>query len=176
MIRLNTRRTSMARNATSGIYLPDLGPGTGLAILGFRAHVFGCSDCCCAQSGFNAALGREADRALTDLLVLTRMIRQEGQRRVSISAPGCGRVTEDEVCLARALLAAQAWDERALERHLSCLLAGTASSSLITLVTQIADTFAGHGLAFHVPAHAKVIPAKRMPLSTLSQTSRLKRT
>lgn len=143
--------------------LPDLGPATGLAILGFRAHVFGDVDCCCVRSGYGAAFGPEAEHALADLLLLARLVGSEGQRRVALSAPGCLHMTRDEVSLACALTAAQAWDDRALAAHLESLLGAPAGDALKTLATRIADTFAGHGLAFEAPADARGVPEAQTP-------------
>lgn len=143
----------------SDTLLPQLGPATGLLILGFRANAFGQSDCCCVQSGFRAALGRDADEALGDLLVFTRLMGRSGRRRIALTAPGCERMTRDELSLASGLAAAQAWDLDSRDRHLGELLAGPPTDALTELVTRIADTFAGHGLAFHVPRGPEALRA-----------------
>lgn len=153
----------MGQHSFSDIFLPDLGPASGLIILGFRSHAFGCSDRCCVRSGFGAALGQDADEALGDLLVFTRIISAEGSRRIGLTAPGCARMTADELSVICAFAAAQAWDTVARDIHLKRLLAGPIPASLPILVTRLSDTFAGHGLAFEVPKDRGAVPGGLTP-------------
>ena len=125
-------------------------------ILGFRAHAFGHSDCCAVQSGYKAALSQDADAVLAELLVFARLMGHEGHRKISLTAPGCCRLTRDEVSIAGAFHAAQAWDEFDLDAHLSWLLAGPVPRRIMNVVTSIADSFAGHGLAFEAPQRSRV--------------------
>jgi len=147
----------LAHHAFSDVFLPDLGPASGLIILGFRSHAFSCSDRCCVRSGFGAALERDAEEALGDLLVFTRIIGAEGSRKIGLTAPGCGRMTEDELSVVCAFAAAQAWDTVARDVHLRRLLAGQVSACLSTLVTKLSDTFAGHGLAIEAPEEKRAV-------------------
>jgi hypothetical protein len=78
-------------------------------------------------------------------------------------------MTEDEVSIACALTAAQAWDEAALEDHLEGLLAGSPSVSLKDLVVRIADTFAGYGLAFEAPRPMRATFRATTPAFRLSE-------
>lgn len=153
----------MTHQSSRSVFLSHHGPATGLAILGLRAHAFGRADCCCVQSGFRAAFGAEAEAALADILLFTRLLAGASARRIALSAPGCDRMTRDEVSVACAFTAAQAWDDIALEAHLSWLLSGPVRLGLGDLVTRIADTFAGHGLAFEAPGEARPVPAGRTP-------------
>jgi len=153
----------VARHAISNVHITDLGPATGLAILGFRAHAFGRGDCCCVRSGFSAALGSDADEALQDLLVFTRILGCEGDRKIGLAAPGYGRLTRDELSIACAFSAAQAWDDVAMDAHLSWLLGGSVSQSLKAIVLKIGDMFAGHGMAIDAPTEARRVPAGTTP-------------
>ncbi|MEM9839594.1 MAG: hypothetical protein AAF830_10640 [Pseudomonadota bacterium] len=161
----------MAQHAFSNVFLPNLGPGTGLAILGFRAYAFGRTECCCVQSGFSAALGADAPEALADLLTFTRVLGASGTRKIGLTAPGCARMTQDELSIACALAAAQAWDQAAVCAHLSRLLGTPASAVLQSIITQIGDTFAGHGLGFEAPADARAVPAGTTPAFRLVSSS-----
>lgn len=161
----------MTRHAISKVALTDLSPASALAILGFRAHAFGRGDCCCVRSGFSAALGSDADEALADLLVFTRVMGSEGARKIGLAAPGCGRMTRDELSIACALSAAQAWDEVALDAHLSWLLGAVVPQSLTILVGKIGDMFAGHGMAFEAPVEARQVPASATPAFRLVKSS-----
>ncbi|MEM7741404.1 MAG: hypothetical protein AAF225_11460 [Pseudomonadota bacterium] len=147
----------------SDVTLPELGTGTGLLLFGFRASVFGRAGCHCVQSGFASALGEDADEALSDLLTFARLLSNEGTRKIGLSAPGHGRMTRDEVSLACVFSAAQAWDQVALEAHLSWLIGGPVTPKLMRIVTKIADTFAGHSLAFYAPRSARCVPAGDTP-------------
>jgi len=154
-VQLHTER-QLSKRSFSGVYLTELGPATGLVILGFRAHAFGQSDACCIRSGFQAAMGADAGEALSDLLIFTRMMAIDGHRKIGLTAPGCSQMTRDELSVARAFFSAQAWDEVGLDAHLSWLLAGPVPSSVVAIMTKIADTFAGHGLAFSAPEQSRV--------------------
>jgi hypothetical protein len=147
----------------ANVFLPDLGPATGLAILGFRAHAFGCARCCSIESGFRSALGDEAETAISDLRTFTHALGHVGARRISLSAPGCGRMTRDEVSIACAFAATQAWDCSALNVHLSWLLAGPVPEKMTDSVVRIGDIFAGHGLAFNAPKGAPAVPNSVTP-------------
>ena len=125
--------------------------------VGVRAHAFGRTDCCCVQTGFRTALEEEADGVLADLLTFTRVMGHVEARRISLSPPGSGRMTRDEVSVACGFVAAQAWDAAALDAHLSWLLAGPVPRRLTDLVIRIADSFAGHGLAFEAPHEARAV-------------------
>lgn len=155
--------TNMNPHQQSDVTLPELGTGTGLVLFGFRASVFGRADCHCVQSGFVSALGKDAGEALGDILTFARLLSDEGTRKIGLSAPGHGRMTRDEVSLACAFSAAQAWDQVALEAHLSWLIGGPVPPRLIKIVTKIADTFAGHSLAFRAPRSARRVPAGDTP-------------
>jgi len=161
----------VSRHAMSDVLLTELGPATALALVGFRAHAFGRADCCCVRSGFSAALGRDAHEALAVLLVFTRIMGHEGGRKISLAAPGCGRMTRDELSIACAFSAAQAWDDVAMDAHLSWLLGGPVPQSLKTLVGKIGDIFAGHGMAFEAPVEARRVPAGSTPAFRLVGTS-----
>ncbi|MEO1043625.1 MAG: hypothetical protein AAFX52_15195 [Pseudomonadota bacterium] len=145
------------------VTLPELGTGTGLVLFGFRASVFGRADCHCVQSGFASALGDDAQEALNDILIFARLLSSEGTRKIGLSAPGHGHMTRDEVSLACVFSAAQAWDQVALDAHLSWLVGGPVAPRLIKIVTKIADTFAGHSLAFYAPQSARCVPAGMTP-------------
>lgn len=160
----------MAQHAFSGTDLPSLGAATGLAILGFRSHAFGCTDRCCVQAAFSSAFGTQAGETLADLLVLTRLVSGAGTRKIALTAPGCCRMTRDEVAIACALAAAQAWDPGAVEGHLRSLLAAPVPKALIDITLQIADAFAGRGLAFETPAAARPVPGAVTPAFRLSNS------
>ncbi|MEM7740031.1 MAG: hypothetical protein AAF225_04455 [Pseudomonadota bacterium] len=153
----------MNAHQLSDVTLPELGNGTGLVLFGFRAAVFGQADCHCVQSGFTSALGADAAGALEDILTFARLLGHEGTRKIGLSAPGHGRMTRDEVSLACVFSAAQAWDQVALEAHLSWLVGAPVPPRLVKIVTKIADSFAGHGLAFHAPRQARCVPAGNTP-------------
>ena len=153
----------MNHRAFSNVTLSDLRPASSLFILGFRACAFGIPQCCRVQCSFNSGLGRDADQALGDVLTFTRAISADGVRKIGLTAPGSDRMTRDEVSIVCVLSAAQAWDEVAVDVHLSGLLAGPVSPSLRALVTKIADTFAGHGLAFTAPAEVRQVSGAQTP-------------
>ncbi|MEM1380707.1 MAG: hypothetical protein AAGH41_08790 [Pseudomonadota bacterium] len=154
----------MAHHQFSDVALPDLGPATGLAVLGFRACAFGRQDCTCIMSCYHNALGCDADQTMGHVLQFTRLMGNAGFRKIGLSAPGCGRMTRDEVSIACAFSAAQAWDEVALEAHLSWLVAGPVPGHLTQTVIEIADIFAGHGLAFRAPPQGEARPEGAKPV------------
>ncbi|MEO1043723.1 MAG: hypothetical protein AAFX52_15690 [Pseudomonadota bacterium] len=153
----------MNSHQLSDVTLPELGTGTGLVLIGFRASVFGQAGCFCVQSGFAASFGQDARPILVDILTCARVLGEEGTRKIGLSAPGQSRMTRDEVSLVCAFSAAQAWDHVALAAHLSWLADRPAAPRLIEVITTIADDFAGFGLAIHAPLAARCVPAGTTP-------------
>lgn len=158
-------------HAFSDIVLPELGHATGLALLGFRAFAFGKEGCFCVQNGYRQALGADSKGALEAMGRLVSALAKEGRRRVMLSAPGCGRLTRDEVSITCALAAAQAWDSGALDAHLSWLLATTVPPLVADAATDIGDVFAAQGLAFTAPEAAKAVPQGLTPAFSLVRGS-----
>ena len=147
----------------SDIHLPELGAGAGLLLWGFRACAFGARRCCAVTTGYDRAFGEEGEETLEAVLAFTRAIGTEGARKIQLSAPGCGRMTKDEVSIACVFSAAQAWDEAARDAHLTWLLASEPRRALCERVTRIADAFAGHGLPVMAPASARAVPCGITP-------------
>ncbi len=145
----------------SGIYLPQLGTGAGMALLGFRAAAGGNTQCCVLQRCFSTAFSGDAVPILSDFHVLAHILGQEGRRRVSLSRPGVARLTPDEISIVAMLSSAQRGDTFARDAHLSWLLARRPARAFSRIVEQIADRFAYSGLEIKAPP--SVMHTKRMP-------------
>ncbi|MEM9840441.1 MAG: hypothetical protein AAF830_14970 [Pseudomonadota bacterium] len=160
----------MTENRFSGLQLSDLGTGTGLAILGFRACAFGRQQCCRVASGFGAALGEEAGDTLSDLMALTVQVNHQGRRKIGLAGMGCLGVTHEEALIAKAFFATQALNERGAQSHLTTLLGREPTPQISLLMSRISDTFAGYGLAFGDPdaaqSSSKTSPSKHQNQSS----------
>lgn len=132
--------------------LPEMTPGTVLAIFGFRACAVGRAGCCTLRSAYQRALADDCPTALANMLTFVRMVGYHGRRRVRLSVPGCGRMTADEMLVAAIFAACQAKDYRLRNAHLTWLLAQPPSVSISGLVMEIADCFARNSLPIEAPA------------------------
>jgi hypothetical protein len=154
-------------HAFSDLVLPELGPASGLALLGFRAFAFGKESCFCVQNGYRQALGADSEAALQAVGHFVRALSEEGRRRIMLSAPGCGRLTRDEVSVTCALSAAQAWDQGALDAHLSWLFARMVPPAVAEAAADVGDVFAAHALGFSAPEAARAVPQGLTPAFSL---------
>lgn len=146
----------------SNFTLPELGIGAGFALWGFRGCALRCSGCCAMIQGFERAFGEEAGTVLSGMRTLVRAIGYDGRRKVTLSKPGCARVTADEISIAAMFAAAQTHNTAARDAHLVWLLARQPSQELSDLATRIADSFVRAGLRIVAPA-AEVGPQAAAP-------------
>lgn len=134
-----------------GVFLPDLGLGTGIAIWGFRACASGHSQCPPVTKGFDRVFGDRGPEALADVLQLARIFGFEGRRTISIALPGCGRMTADELSMAAMLAAAQQGADDERDNHATWLLGQRPRDHVCDVVERIAETFGEYDLAMAKP-------------------------
>lgn len=131
--------------------IPDLGPGAGFALWAFRAAAIGHIGCCALRRGYDEAFGPEAERALAAIDRLARAIGNEGGRVITLSHPGCGRVTADELSLTAALAAAQAGDIDKRNAHLNWLMCARTEKEARLIADEIGALFMTAGLSISAP-------------------------
>lgn len=134
-----------------GVFLPDLGLGTGIAIWGFRACASGHSQCPPITKGFERVFGKRGPEALADVLQLARIFGFEGRRRIAIAEPGCGRMTADEVSMAAMLAAAQRGAGEERDNHATWLLGQLPGVHLTGVIERIAEIFSEYDLSMDAP-------------------------
>lgn len=89
---------------------------------------------------FGQACGPLADQALTALFVLVKQLGWRGRRRLKLHAPGCAKITGDEMLLLAAFASAQAEDGgRSLGLWLERLTDAPPEPPLEASVRMIAD-------------------------------------
>ena len=142
------------------VFVPKLGVGTGLVIMSFRACALGRAKCCPIIEGYERAFGLEGPTTLSDMHNLTSVLGNDGRRKLTITAPGCARLTADELSIVAMFAAAQADDAAGRDAHLLWLLAKSPGKQVSALVSRIADTFARHGLRIKAPP---AVVQTRMP-------------
>jgi len=131
--------------------VPDLGSGAGFALWAFRAAAVGHMGCCALVRGYENEFGERAGRALSAVHRLARVIGREGGRVITLSHPGCGRVTADELSLVAALAAAQAGDAGKRNAHLSWLMCARAEETARAIADEIGALFKESGLVITAP-------------------------
>lgn len=142
------------------VFVPQLGVGAGLVMMSFRACALGRAKCCMIIEGYERAFGLEGPATLSDMHDLTSVLGNDGRRKLTITAPGCARLTADELSIVAMFAAAQADDAAGRDAHLLWLLAKSPGKQVSTLVSRIAGTFARHGLNIKAPP---AVVQTRMP-------------
>ena len=148
--------------------LPDLGIGAGMIVWGFRASAAGRARCCVLTQGFDKALGEAGPMGLGGLAALAREIGFRGRRKVSLSAPGCIRVTADELSLIACVSTAQSGQFHEMTAHLSWLLAQSQTGEAGRLVQLVSRAFSHAGLEVKKP-EMEITPAPDHALSRSPQ-------
>lgn len=134
-----------------GVFLPDLGIGTGIALWAFRACASGHSKCPPVTRGFDQAFGERGAEALADIVQLVRIFGFAGRRQISIAMPGCGRMTSDELSLAAMLAAAQAGEHEERDAHATWLFGCRPQPHVGDVVDRIALMFEEYELPMERP-------------------------
>ncbi|MEM9937969.1 MAG: hypothetical protein AAF768_03905 [Pseudomonadota bacterium] len=135
----------------SGVHVPDLGLGAGIALWSFRACARGGAKCCTLVRGFERTFGEDGPSALAGVLDFARSLGNDGRRGILLAMPGCARVTADELSIVACLSSAQARDCALCDAHLSWLYAGPPPQNLSDTVFEIADHFSTYGLQITSP-------------------------
>ena len=149
----------------AGVLVPKLGLGTGLVMMSFRACALGRTECCAIVEGYERAFGLDGPATLSDMQNLTSVLGNDGRRKLTITAPGCARITADELSIVAMFAAAQADDAAGRDAHLLWLLAKSPGRQVSALVSRIADTFGRHGL--HIKAPPAVVQIRVPPREAL---------
>lgn len=136
---------------STAITIPDLGPGAGYALWGFRAAATGHVSCPALVNGYEDAFGDFGRPALGALRMLAREIGSAGGRRVTIAAPGCCCVTADELSIVALLSAAQAKDTALCDAHLSWLMCGRGERGARAAAMSLGGIFASAGMTIERP-------------------------
>ena len=144
-------------------FLPDLGPGAGVALWGFRACAVGHSECCSLIRGLEHFFGNEGGQVLSHLLRLAQIIGNEGRRKVRLAMPGCAHLTHDEASLLSAFSAAQVYDQALRDAHLSWLLGCAPSDHILTHVQSLADAFDRRAIVIKAPSSSVQAKAHEGP-------------
>ncbi|MGD1934460.1 MAG: hypothetical protein ACFB0Z_08120 [Candidatus Phaeomarinobacter sp.] len=134
-----------------GVFLPDFGLGTGIAVWAFRACASGHSKCPPVTRGFDHAFGERGAEALADIMQLVRIFGYAGRRHISIAMPGCGRMTSDELSLAAMLAAAQAGEPDERDAHATWLFGCHPEPHVGDVVERIAQVFSEYELPMDRP-------------------------
>lgn len=134
-----------------GVFLPDFGLGTGIAVWGFRACASGHGRCPPVTRGFDEAFGARGPEALADIMQLVRIFGFAGRRQISIAMPGCGRMTADELSMAAMLAAAQAGHREERDAHATWLFGCRPQPHVGDVVDRIAHLFAEYELQMDRP-------------------------
>lgn len=135
----------------TSVTVPDLGPGAGYALWGFRAAAIGGVRCPTLTEGFEEVFGEFAHPALGALLLLAQQLGSEGGRRINIAGPGCNFATADELSIIAMLAAAQAHDTDRCYAHLTWLMCGRNEKSAFYAADSIAGIFCAVDLTIHAP-------------------------
>ena len=157
----------MSKNAFfPDLYLPELGHGSGMALLGFRACAFGQTEGHCIGRMFDHFFRDDSGAVLGNLLALVRFMSNDGRRTIVLAPTGCGGLTYDEASLLCCLSAAQLGNAAVRDAYLSWLLAMDPSHFVRVMADEIARTFDRHALAIVPPPAASRarVPARPSPL------------
>lgn len=131
--------------------IPQLGPGAGYALWGFRAAAVGHIDCPSLVKGYERLFGDRADAALSAILVFTRTIGNCGARRIALAVPGCCGVTSDELSIVAVLGAAQAENVDRRNAHLLWLLGRSGDEHASAAADAVGAVFSEGGLTIEQP-------------------------
>lgn len=134
-----------------GVFLPDFGLGTGIALWGFRACASGHSRCWAITNGYEKIFGTRGPEALADVLQLARIFGFEGRRKISVATPGCGRLTADELSMAAMFAAAQLGEEEERDSHVTWLFGRRPAAHVGKVVDRIAEIFLDYDLHMGKP-------------------------
>ena len=132
--------------------LPQLGVGAGYAVWAFRAIAIGHGDCPALLRGYERMFGDDYPHVMGALQLLVRTIGHSGGRRVSLAAPGCCCVTNDELSLVAMLSAAQARDDDRRDAHLCWLTAGCGEEAARSAADAIGAGFRDAGVFIDQPS------------------------
>lgn len=151
----------MTANFVPDIYAPQLGLGSGFALFSFRACARGQHRCCVVVRGFSEHLQSDASVALDACLRFARELGRDGGRTVTLAAPGCMRVTPDELSFLAAFGALQVDDECRARAHADWLFGGFAPATAMSALEVVAMSFASHDLWVQTPVEPGVSSASR---------------
>lgn len=135
----------------NGFRLPDLGPGAGYALWGFRAAAVRHLDCPAVIDAFTETFGERRGEALAAIGRFARVLGTDSGRRISLAAPGCCRVTPDELSIVAAFAAAQAGLDARRDAHLAWLMSGRAEAKARLAADAVGGLFLGAGLVIAAP-------------------------
>ena len=135
----------------SSMRMPDIGSGAGYALWAFRASAIGHSNCPALVKGYAEAFGDLGRLALGGVRLLAHELGTTGGRRVSIAAPGCCRVTADELSIVALLSGAQSNDDALCDAHLAWLLCGGDPSMARAAAASIGSVFLRAGFFISRP-------------------------
>lgn len=136
---------------TTTVKIPDLGPGAGYALWGFRAAAIGHAPCSVLVRGYEEVFGNYGRPALSGLHLLARTLGSQGGRRITLAWPGCCRTTADELSVVALLSAAQVEDDALCSAHLSWLMCGRNEEEAKTAAVSVGTIFASAGMTIEKP-------------------------
>ena len=76
-------------------------------LLGVRAIAVGRGDCPLLKQRFTELCGPLADRTLSTLFIVVKLLALKSRRRLSVHVPGCAGISGDEIMLLAAIAQAQ---------------------------------------------------------------------
>lgn len=142
--------------------LHDLLQGEHTVILAIRSIACGAGSCRILTRQFDDVCGPMGAQTLNALTVFVQDLARHGRRRITLGAPGCCGLSQDERLILAIFGAAQAEDYSRLDAHLAWIAAGEPSTCLGGAVCLVAEAFAMNGLVLRAPDPAAP-PARGRP-------------
>lgn len=129
--------------------------GEQLTLWSVRAIVFGHADCPALRRALQVALGSSAEEAFAALFVAVRLLGWCARRRLSVHAPGCDGVAEDERGLLDLFAAAHEalieGDETAVRARLDDFVRPGSSEGLLMTLQTVASALELSGYPLRSP-------------------------
>lgn len=147
----------------SSLTIPQLGPGAGYALWGFRAAAMGHFDCAVLVRGFERLFAEQSATARTAVFCFARAIGSYGKRRIGLGEPGCCGVTSDELSVVAVLAAAQNKDADRRDAHLLWLLGRRDSHAARASADAVGSVFNSVGLVIEQPPVQLYTPQAAKP-------------
>ena len=151
----------------SSLTIPQLGPGAGYALWGFRAAAIGHFDCAALVRGFERIFEERSATARTAVFCFARAIGSCGKRRIGLGEPGCCGVTSDELSVVAVLAAAQNKDAERRNAHLLWLLGRRENQAASAAADAVGAVFSAAGLVIEQPPVQLYTPQEAKPFEVL---------
>ena len=164
----------MNSSLVSDTTLADLGPGSQVAMFGFRACAFGHTKCCCLLNMFKDFFGEDiGGRVLGRFMRLAESLGSNGFRQLDLTVPNAVRFTHDEASVLRAISSMQQGAYAQSRAHMTWLLARKPRSEEMNIISDLASFFSARDMLVESPeVRSRRAPDVRGVPPTLSLVAR----